>query len=282
MIDLRTLLPDVVAIATEAGRAIMEIYDGEFAVELKDDRTPLTAADRAAHAVILAGLGRLAASLPVLSEESAASEHAGRHRWQRFWLVDPLDGTREFIKRNGEFTVNIALIEGHRPVAGVVGAPAIGRTYYGAVGHGAFRQGSDGTRPIAVRREVLIGVALPVLDAHELELPVALWRVQQHLGTSRVDRVRGGEPRIERVEAHRPRRGRDAGLSGDGVPVSLRLVEGVVPGDRRPHRLYVGGDGPVSRECRHDGGEPCQREGAEREPGNERSLHRISLPGRSP
>ena len=152
MIDLRTLLPDVVAIATEAGRAIMEIYDGDFAVELKDDRTPLTAADRAAHAVILAGLGRLAASLPVLSEESAASEHAGRHRWQRFWLVDPLDGTREFIKRNGEFTVNIALIEGHRPVAGVVGAPAIGRTYFGAVGHGAFRQGTDGTRPIAVRR----------------------------------------------------------------------------------------------------------------------------------
>jgi len=152
MIDLRTLLPEVVAIAAEAGRAIMEIYDGEFAVELKDDRTPLTAADRAAHAIILERLSRLAVALPVLSEESAASERAERHRWPRFWLVDPLDGTREFIKRNGEFTVNIALIDGHRPVAGVVTAPAIGRTYYGAEGLGAFRQVGAGTQPISVRR----------------------------------------------------------------------------------------------------------------------------------
>ena len=152
MIDLQTLLPEVVAIAAEAGRAIMEIYDSDFAVELKDDRTPLTAADRAAHAIIVAGLGRLAHALPVLSEESAASEREERHRWPRFWLVDPLDGTREFIKRNGEFTVNIALIDGHRPVAGVVAAPAIGRTYFGVVGHGAFRQVGAETRPIAVRR----------------------------------------------------------------------------------------------------------------------------------
>lgn len=152
MIDLNALLPEVVAIAAEAGRAIMEVYDGEFAVELKDDRTPLTAADRAAHATILEGLGRLAVALPVLSEESAEAERADRRSWPRFWLVDPLDGTREFIKRNGEFTVNIALIDGHRPVAGVVTAPAIGRTYYGAVGHGAFRQVGDDTRPIAVRR----------------------------------------------------------------------------------------------------------------------------------
>jgi 3'(2'), 5'-bisphosphate nucleotidase len=152
MIDWRALLPEVVAIAAEAGRAIMEIYDREFAVELKDDRTPLTAADHAAHAIIVAGLGRLAPALPVLSEESAASERAERHRWQRFWLVDPLDGTREFIKRNGEFTVNIALIDGHRTVAGVVAAPAIGRTYHGAVGHGAVRQENGETRPITVRR----------------------------------------------------------------------------------------------------------------------------------
>lgn len=152
MIDLQALLPEVVAVAAEAGRAIMEVYDGEFAVELKQDRTPLTAADRAAHATIVAGLGRLAAALPVLSEESAAAEHAERRSWRRFWLVDPLDGTREFIKRNGEFTVNIALIDGHRPVAGVVTAPAIGRTYYGAPGLGAFRQIGDATLPIAVRR----------------------------------------------------------------------------------------------------------------------------------
>ena len=152
MIDAAALLPEVLAIAAEAGRAVMEIYGSEFAVELKDDRTPLTAADRAAHACILAGLKRLPLDLPVLSEESAASEREDRRRWQRFWLVDPLDGTREFIKRNGEFTVNIALIDGHRPIAGVVAAPAIGRTYFGAVGHGAFRQVGAETRPIAVRR----------------------------------------------------------------------------------------------------------------------------------
>jgi 3'(2'), 5'-bisphosphate nucleotidase len=155
MIDFRALLPQVLAIAAEAGRAIMAIYDSEFAVELKDDRTPLTEADRAAHATILAGLQRLPVAFPVLSEESAAAELAERRRWQRFWLVDPLDGTREFIKRNGEFTVNIALIENHRPIAGVVSAPAIGRTYYGAVGHGAFREDGATTRTIAVRRPAL-------------------------------------------------------------------------------------------------------------------------------
>jgi 3'(2'), 5'-bisphosphate nucleotidase len=152
MTDFSQLLPQMLGVAADAGRAIMQIYDGEFEVELKDDRTPLTAADRAAHATIIAGLKRLPLDLPVLSEESASAELAGRRRWQRFWLVDPLDGTKEFIKRNGEFTVNIALIDGHRPAAGVVAAPALGLTYFGAVGHGAFRQVGAEIRPIAVRR----------------------------------------------------------------------------------------------------------------------------------
>jgi 3'(2'), 5'-bisphosphate nucleotidase len=152
MIDFKALLPELLSIAAEAGRAILSVYDSDFAVELKDDRSPLTAADRAAHTTILAGLKRLSPELPVLSEESPPEELAGRRSWQRFWLVDPLDGTREFIKRNGEFTVNIALIDSHRPVAGVVAAPALGRTYYGAVGHGAFRQDGAEPRPIGVRR----------------------------------------------------------------------------------------------------------------------------------
>jgi 3'(2'), 5'-bisphosphate nucleotidase len=152
MTDFRALLPQVLAVAADAGRAIMQVYAGDFAVELKDDRSPLTAADRAAHATILAGLQRLPLDLPVLSEESADHERKERRHWQRFWLVDPLDGTKEFIKRNGEFTVNIALIDGHRPIAGVVVAPAIDLAYYGTVGHGAFRQKGTETRPIAVRR----------------------------------------------------------------------------------------------------------------------------------
>jgi 3'(2'), 5'-bisphosphate nucleotidase len=150
--DRAELLEAVIAIAARAGRAIMDVYDSDFAVELKDDRTPLTQADRAAHEIIVAGLGRLPLELPVLSEESTGAEIEGRRRWERYWLVDPLDGPREFIKRNGEFTVNIALIEGHEAVLGVVDAPALGVVYAGATGSGAVKRADGRTVPIAVRR----------------------------------------------------------------------------------------------------------------------------------
>jgi 3'(2'), 5'-bisphosphate nucleotidase len=148
----RKLLDAMLGIATDAGRAIMEIYDSDFAVELKDDRSPLTEADRASHAIIVEALGRLTPKLPVLSEESAGHEVEQRLEWPAFWLVDPLDGTKEFIKRNGEFTVNIALIEQHKPALGVVVAPAIGRAYAGGLELGAFRRTGAGLEPIAVRR----------------------------------------------------------------------------------------------------------------------------------
>jgi 3'(2'), 5'-bisphosphate nucleotidase len=149
-----SLLEPVLAIAREAGRHILEIYgSADFGVEAKADRSPLTAADRAAHAVIARELGRLTPGIPVWSEESAAIDPAERATWQAFWLVDPLDGTREFIKRNGEFTVNIALIVGHEPVLGVVHAPARDADYYGCRGVGAFaRNGSAAPGPIAVAR----------------------------------------------------------------------------------------------------------------------------------
>jgi 3'(2'), 5'-bisphosphate nucleotidase len=138
--DRTTALDAVCAIAQRAGDAILEIYaNSEIAVELKADHSPLTAADRAAHAVIRAGLAELASSVPLLSEESPPQELAERRSWSRYWLVDPLDGTKEFLKRNGEFTVNIALVEERRAVLGVVLAPALRRTYYGAVEHGAWR-----------------------------------------------------------------------------------------------------------------------------------------------
>ena len=149
----RRLVEAVREIAQAAGRAVMAVYDGEFAVELKADRSPLTAADRAAHAIIRDGLSALRPALPVLSEESSPDEVAERRRWACYWLVDPLDGTREFVKRNGEFTVNIALIEHHRAVLGVVTAPAVGTEYGGALGSGAWRRGADGPAvPIRVRR----------------------------------------------------------------------------------------------------------------------------------
>ncbi|MDR3389155.1 MAG: 3'(2'),5'-bisphosphate nucleotidase CysQ [Rudaea sp.] len=127
------------AIARTAGNAIMKVYAGEFAVERKDDNSPLTAADLAAHRAIVDGLHVLTPQIPVLSEESAVqADWDERRRWARYWLVDPLDGTREFVKRNGEFTVNIALIHGHHPVLGVVFAPALDELYWAWRGGHAY------------------------------------------------------------------------------------------------------------------------------------------------
>ena len=144
MID-QTLLEAVERIAREAGDAIMKVYARDFSVEKKEDKSPLTEADQAAHHVIVRGLQSLPVRLPVLSEEDMEG-FAGVDADGRYWLVDPLDGTKEFIKRNGEFTVNIALIENGVPVLGVVTAPALGTAYVAAEGVGAFKVEKDGQR----------------------------------------------------------------------------------------------------------------------------------------
>lgn len=141
-------------IAVLAGAAILQVYDSDYAIEHKDDRTPLTAADLAAHRVIEDGLRALQPAFPILSEESAAIAYAERASWSRYWLVDPLDGTREFIKKNGEFTVNIALIDGDKPVLGVVQAPVTGVLWWGYAGGGAFRREGESTAPIRTRKPV--------------------------------------------------------------------------------------------------------------------------------
>jgi 3'(2'), 5'-bisphosphate nucleotidase len=147
-----TLLDQVRRIAKTAGHAIMKIYSSEFAVELKDDRSPLTAADKAAHELIVRELEALPGGLPVLSEESRQIGFDVRRHWSSYWLVDPLDGTKEFIKRNGEFTVNIALIRDHAAILGVVYAPALELEFAGFVDGGALRRKGDGTdESIAVR-----------------------------------------------------------------------------------------------------------------------------------
>jgi 3'(2'), 5'-bisphosphate nucleotidase len=129
------------ALAEAAGRAIMEIYHSDFATETKADASPVTAADKRAEDIILAGLARLYPHIPVIAEEAAA---AGRipAAGSAFFLVDPLDGTREFISRNGEFTVNIGLIRNGVPVLGVIFAPALSEMFLGAVGNGAFFKGA--------------------------------------------------------------------------------------------------------------------------------------------
>ncbi|UTA54028.1 3'(2'),5'-bisphosphate nucleotidase CysQ [Lysobacter soli] len=143
---------DVIALAHDAASAILGIYDSEFAVQHKDDDSPLTAADLAAHRCIVDGLARITPEIPVLSEESAHEvPTATRRQWQRLWLVDPLDGTREFVKRNGEFTVNIALIVDGVAVWGVVQAPVTGELWHGAADIGAFRRQGSIETAIRVR-----------------------------------------------------------------------------------------------------------------------------------
>jgi 3'(2'), 5'-bisphosphate nucleotidase len=146
------LLACVADIARQAGREILEVYaSGESSTTLKADDSPLTTADLRAHRSILESLRSLTPAIPVLSEEAADTPYATRASWARYWLVDPLDGTREFLARNGQFTVNIALIEGHAPALGVVHVPATEVSYQGLPGVGAWRQAAGApARPIRV------------------------------------------------------------------------------------------------------------------------------------
>ncbi|CAA9298372.1 MAG: 3'(2'),5'-bisphosphate nucleotidase [uncultured Cytophagales bacterium] len=141
-------------LAVEAGQKIMEVYqlpDFSAVTETKHDQSPLTVADKAAHEVIVRGLTKHFPDIPVWSEEGRTLPYEERRHWERFWLVDPLDGTKEFLKRNGEFTVNIALIEGTRPVSGVIYVPVTGVLYFGERNAGAFTQLPGGEpRPIRV------------------------------------------------------------------------------------------------------------------------------------
>jgi len=152
--ELSDLLDPVVELAQLAGGKILAVYNSDdFSIEEKDDKSPLTAADLASHHAIIDGLTALTADIPILSEESASLPYAQRSSWQRYWLVDPLDGTREFIKRNGEFTVNIALIDDGVPVLSVVHVPVSGVTYLACEGQGAFKQEPGGPRQaIRVRK----------------------------------------------------------------------------------------------------------------------------------
>ena len=145
------LLEKLREIAATAGKAIMAVYERDFTVEFKDDNSPLTEADRTSHEIIRDRLATLTPTLPVLSEESSPEEIRDRTDWGCFWLVDPLDGTKEFLKRNDEFTVNIALIKRNRATLGIVLAPALGISYEGALGLGAWRRSADGlSTPVRV------------------------------------------------------------------------------------------------------------------------------------
>jgi len=170
-----------IEIARRAGAAIMAIYAQDFAVEAKPDDSPLTAADLVAHRIICDSLAALTPDIPVLSEESVAIDWEVRRGWSRYWLVDPLDGTREFVKKNGEFTVNIALIDEHVPVLGVVHAPAFDYMAHAERGIGAFlRQGADDIAMLTRRpasSPLRIAASRSHLDARTLAV---LERIGEH------------------------------------------------------------------------------------------------------
>jgi 3'(2'), 5'-bisphosphate nucleotidase len=136
-------IQDIVTIAKEAGKAIMQVYKQDFEVEYKQDSSPLTLADKKANDIIEAGLNKLSVNLPILSEEGNDIPYKDRKEWEYFWLVDPLDGTKEFVKKNDEFTVNIALIHKDTPILGVVYAPALDVCYWAKQGEGAFKDGQN-------------------------------------------------------------------------------------------------------------------------------------------
>jgi 3'(2'), 5'-bisphosphate nucleotidase len=138
--DLSHLLPDIIAIARSAGQLILDIYENKsYESHIKSDSTPVTSADIAAHKLILKKLSELTPDIPVLSEEAADISLDQRQQWSRYWLVDPLDGTQEFIARSGDFATVIALIDHHQPTMGVVYAPVSGVTYYAYSGKGAWK-----------------------------------------------------------------------------------------------------------------------------------------------
>ena len=149
----KDIVDEVAALCRRAGEAILEIYaSSDLGVEVKADESPLTAADLAAHHILADGLEGLLEGVPVLSEEAAAPPFSERSQWQRYWIIDPLDGTKEFIKRSGEFTVNVALVENHAPVLGVVHVPVSSVTYTGLSGEGAYKiEGDQPGQSIAVR-----------------------------------------------------------------------------------------------------------------------------------
>lgn len=181
--QLRSAVADL---AREAGRATMTYYDsaGSAGVRQKEDRSPVTLADEAAHRILLEGLHRIDPETPVVSEEAEAAPFEIRKTWRRFWLVDPLDGTKEFIKRRAEFTVNVALIEDGEPVLGVVLAPALDLLYWAVKGGGAWRE--EGTRPAERVYSTAAAPGTPLTVVESLSHPSA--ELEEYLKTIPVAR----------------------------------------------------------------------------------------------
>ncbi|MEZ5036588.1 MAG: 3'(2'),5'-bisphosphate nucleotidase CysQ [Chitinophagales bacterium] len=132
------MIQEVIKIAEQAGQAILEIYNKDFSIEYKDDKSPLTEADKVSNQIIVDALKQLTPQIPIISEENKLIDYSERKNWIKCWVVDPIDGTKEFIKKNGEFTVNIALIENGEPILSVLSVPAQNKVFYAEKGNGSF------------------------------------------------------------------------------------------------------------------------------------------------
>ncbi len=175
---LDQLLPAVIEITEHASKSILEVYDSDFAVERKNDDSPLTTADMSSHKIIIDGLTNLTPDIPILSEESSSIPFEERRQWKIYWLVDPLDGTKEFIKRNGEFTVNIALIKDHQPVLGVVYVPVSNTAYYASTGNGSFKMTSGKqAEAIHIRKTIVGHITIAGSRSHASEMQKKLFNV---------------------------------------------------------------------------------------------------------
>ena len=149
------IIQGVIALTRQAGSAIMEVYKSEFYIHIKADNSPVTDADTRANAIITEGLKEINPEIPILSEEGREIPFSERSKWETFWLVDPLDGTKEFIKKNDEFTINIALLKKNQPIFGVVFAPALDILYWGSQDRGAFKSISGHSHiPVAVNSQL--------------------------------------------------------------------------------------------------------------------------------
>jgi len=189
--DTQAVLSALEALSRQAGDLIMDIYRSDFAVNAKADASPVTLADERAEAHIVAALHALMPGVPVVAEEAAArgQTEALAPGEAMFWLVDPLDGTREFVSRNGEFTVNIALISGAAPLLGVLHIPAQKRTYLGAVGQGAWSIDEGGRRAISCRRLDPRAAVLACSRSHNDEAGMAAWLAAVHPGMALAQRL---------------------------------------------------------------------------------------------
>jgi 3'(2'), 5'-bisphosphate nucleotidase len=178
--DLTSLRDHLIAAAYEAGAAIMQVYGSDFAATRKADHSPVTEADVAAEKLILAALQKCAPDIPVVAEEQAAAEGVPQQIARRFFLVDPLDGTKEFVARNGEFTVNIALVENGKPILGVVYLPALDEMYAGH-GNAAIRRKGGRTEAIAARALPADGAVMTISRSHAAKELVKVEELGEHV-----------------------------------------------------------------------------------------------------